>query len=294
MMNCKTGQMRVMMVEDDYVSGARVSVQLAALGYEDAGWSRDGLDAVEMARKEGPDIILMDIMLPGINGIEATQRIMAERPVPVVAMTSVSEPSFTRKVTECGVCGFVSKPMNKECLAAALALAPFRFKQRGRRTLGVIGDNMLHPLLLTHDVRYAVWIKEIMASFDCKVDVTDSPINALGVLNRNVFSALLIDTAALSWPSGCLYDGLHSFHAEVPVIKLVNDYRAELDELGTNAQVVDVLMRNTDAPDFWRAIMCAHQAVICKAEDRRSSILSRMGLLFAGRNAIGSAEVSGV
>ena len=36
MMNCKTGQMRVMMVEDDYVSGARVSVQLASLGYEDA------------------------------------------------------------------------------------------------------------------------------------------------------------------------------------------------------------------------------------------------------------------
>ena len=81
------------------------------------GEARNGREAVEMARKFRPDVILMDITMPIINGLEATRQILAERPATkIVVLSAHVEEEYVERAKEVGAVGYVAKQMSAETL----------------------------------------------------------------------------------------------------------------------------------------------------------------------------------
>ncbi len=78
--------LRVLIVEDDYLVTLAIRRQVRELGCEIVGEAADGLEALELAEALRPDVVLMDVRMPRMNGIEATRR-LAARSVPVVMLT---------------------------------------------------------------------------------------------------------------------------------------------------------------------------------------------------------------
>ena len=105
---------RILYVEDNFQNKRLVRKMLAARGYEVIE-AEDGLTGVEMAVHEQPDLILMDISLPGIDGVEATQRIKSfegTRHIPVIALTANAMRGDRERFLAAGCDDYLSKPIS--------------------------------------------------------------------------------------------------------------------------------------------------------------------------------------
>jgi response regulator NasT len=124
--NRKSGQKpdrpRVLVVEDEFVILLSLKIQLQAIGCDVVGTARDADDAVEQARTLQPDIILMDIGLPGKDGAEATRDIMAEKWTRTIIVTAYGDERVDEAV-RAGACVVLTKPIVQEQLARAIAQA---------------------------------------------------------------------------------------------------------------------------------------------------------------------------
>lgn len=115
-------QKRILIVEDNDSSMELLRFILAASGYTVFG-AADGLAGVEQARKLKPDLILMDIQLPEIDGLEATRRI---RKLPgfqdtqIVAITSYAMLGDRDRALQAGCSGYIEKPINTDTIVAEL------------------------------------------------------------------------------------------------------------------------------------------------------------------------------
>ena len=109
----------VLTVDDDPIIRADLRLVLEDAGFSVCPDARDGAEAVELAREHEPDVILLDLGLPGVDGVEATRRILAERSVPIVALTGGSRDHVERAV-EAGVTSYVLKPFGKGEVVRAL------------------------------------------------------------------------------------------------------------------------------------------------------------------------------
>ena len=121
------GNIRVLIVEDDYLVGEVVKGMLEEAGYTVVGEAMDGLQAVEMAESLKPDVILMDIGMPGMDGIEATRLISQRCPTPVVALTAHEAGDLVDKASEAGVGAYLVKPPRLRELERAITIARARF-----------------------------------------------------------------------------------------------------------------------------------------------------------------------
>lgn len=121
-------KIRVAIAEDDFLVAEMIQGILRASGYDLVGQAEDGLKIVEMVETVRPDIVLMDINLPGIDGIEATARIQAHCPTPVVILTAYDEPELITKATGAGANAFLVKPLNDRELDRAIAISMARFQ----------------------------------------------------------------------------------------------------------------------------------------------------------------------
>ena len=108
----------VLTVEDDPIIRADLRLVLEDAGF-DVSDARDGIEAVELAREHEPDVILLDLGLPGIGGVEATRQILAERVVPIVALTGRSR-GLAEEAVEAGASSYVLKPFHPEEVVGAL------------------------------------------------------------------------------------------------------------------------------------------------------------------------------
>jgi CheY-like chemotaxis protein len=112
------GTKRVLYVEDNFQNKRLVRKILVAKGYEVVE-AEDGLQAVEVAHRERPDLILMDINIPGIDGMEATARIKAISElsrIPVIALTANAMVGDREKFMAAGCDGYLPKPINNAIL----------------------------------------------------------------------------------------------------------------------------------------------------------------------------------
>jgi len=120
-------QTRVLIVEDDYLVGKLVKMALKEIGYVAVGEAVNGLEAIEMAETLHPDVILMDIKMPDMDGLEATKRIYEKCPTPVVVLTAYDSRDLVEQARAAGVGAYLTKPPSAQEIERAILIATARF-----------------------------------------------------------------------------------------------------------------------------------------------------------------------
>jgi response regulator NasT len=95
-------------------------------GFEVVGEARDGAEAVELARACAPDLALLDVRMPGMDGIDAARAMLEERPIPIVMITAYSQRDVVARAVEVGVFGYLVKPFREADLVPAIETARAR------------------------------------------------------------------------------------------------------------------------------------------------------------------------
>ena len=121
--------MRVLIAEDETLIRLDLRGMLEAAGFDVCAEAHDGVEAVELAAAAAPDIAVLDVKMPRLDGIEAARKILDERPIPIVIVSAFTEQSVVRRAAEAGVFGYLAKPFREEDLLPAIATARARFEE---------------------------------------------------------------------------------------------------------------------------------------------------------------------
>ena len=121
---------RVLVAEDESIIRMDIVETLREAGFEVVAEAGDGEQAVALATEHMPDIIVMDIKMPNMDGIEAAERIQALR-IPVVLLTAFSQKELVERATEAGAMAYVVKPFSPSDLLPAIEIALSRHAQIG-------------------------------------------------------------------------------------------------------------------------------------------------------------------
>lgn len=125
---------KIVVVEDDMNVAEVLKARLTSFGYEVVGSAVSGSDAIELVLTQGPDLVLMDIMLEGeLNGIEAAEKIGRQSDVPVVFITCMSDQGVVDRAIETSPYGYIVKPYDMATLRSTIEIALVKssaFKER--------------------------------------------------------------------------------------------------------------------------------------------------------------------
>jgi two-component system, response regulator PdtaR len=124
-----TDALRVLVAEDETLIRLDLRGLLEAAGFEVCGEARDGEQAVRLARETAPDVVLLDVKMPRLDGIEAARRILEDRPVPIVMVTAYGERELVARAVEAGVFGYLVKPFRETDLLPAIETARARHEE---------------------------------------------------------------------------------------------------------------------------------------------------------------------
>src|SRR5919202_5978320 len=102
---------------------------LSRAGLDVVAEARDGVEAVELASRERPDLALLDVKMPRLDGIEAARRIRDERAIPIVMLTAYGQQELVSRAAEAGVFGYLVKPFREQDLLPAIATARARHEE---------------------------------------------------------------------------------------------------------------------------------------------------------------------
>ncbi len=120
---------RVLIAEDETIIRLDLAEMLARAGFEVCGEARDGMEAVELALSEEPDVAVLDVKMPRLDGIEAARRILAERPIPIVMLTAYGQEELVSRAVEAGEVGYLVKPFRESDLVPAIQTARARHEE---------------------------------------------------------------------------------------------------------------------------------------------------------------------
>ena len=118
--------MRILVAEDETIIRLDLRALLEQAGFDVCGEARDGVEAVELARELEPDLAVMDVKMPRLDGIEAARRILEERPIPIVMVTAYGQDEIVSRAVEAGVFGYLVKPFREQDLLPAIQTARAR------------------------------------------------------------------------------------------------------------------------------------------------------------------------
>ncbi len=122
-------RIRVVIADDESIICMDLREMLGNLGYLVVGEAGDGRSAVNLARELRPDVVLMDIKMPDMDGIEAARILTGERIAPVVLLTAFSQKDLVERAKDAGVVGYLVKPIQETDLAPAIEIALSRFRE---------------------------------------------------------------------------------------------------------------------------------------------------------------------
>lgn len=120
---------RIVIADDESIIRMDLKEMLTSLGYLVVGEAGDGRSAVSQARELDPDLVIMDIKMPEMDGIEAAKVLTEERIAPVLLLTAFGQRDLIERAKEAGVVGYLVKPFRENDLTPAIEVALERFKE---------------------------------------------------------------------------------------------------------------------------------------------------------------------
>ncbi|MEY9977500.1 ANTAR domain-containing response regulator [Lysinibacillus sp. RC79] len=133
---------RILIAEDEPIIRLDLKMMLRNNGYEIVGEAGDGDRAIELAFKLKPDLVLMDIEMPKLNGLKASEVIGRQLDIPVLLITAYSQKEFVEKSKQDNIMGYLVKPVSEASLIPAVMIA----LQQAKRT-----QTLKQSLQLTHE-----------------------------------------------------------------------------------------------------------------------------------------------
>ena len=120
---------RVVIAEDEALIRLDLKEMLQEEGYEVVGEAGDGETAVKLAVSHRPDLVILDVKMPVLDGLSAAEQIAAERIAPVVILTAFSQRDLVERARDAGAMAYLVKPFTKADLMPAIAMAVSRFQE---------------------------------------------------------------------------------------------------------------------------------------------------------------------
>ena len=120
---------RLIIADDESLIRADLREMLTTLGYLVVGEVGDGQSAVNLARELKPDVVIMDIKMPNMDGIEAAKILTEEKIAPVLLLTAYSQRDLVDRAKEAGVVGYLVKPFREQEIIPAIDIALARFQE---------------------------------------------------------------------------------------------------------------------------------------------------------------------
>ena len=121
--------MRILIAEDETIIRLDLRELLENAGFEVCAEAKDGIEAVELAASTEPELAILDVKMPRLDGIEAARRILEEHPIPIVMLTAYGQDELVSRAVEAGVFGYLVKPFRESDLLPALRTARARHEE---------------------------------------------------------------------------------------------------------------------------------------------------------------------
>jgi two-component system, response regulator PdtaR len=121
--------LRVLIADDESIRLMSLRAQLTSLGHRVVAEASNGEEAVSLSAATQPDLAIIDIKMPVMDGIEATERIMEVRPIPIILLTAYSEAQLVERAAQASIAAYLMKPVSEEDLRPTITLALIRFRQ---------------------------------------------------------------------------------------------------------------------------------------------------------------------
>ena len=125
----ETAATRVVVAEDEALIRLDLVEMLTEEGYDVVGQAGDGEAAVELTTDLRPDLVVMDVKMPKLDGISAAEKIATDRIAPVVMLTAFSQRELVEQARDAGAMAYLVKPFSKEDVVPAIELAASRFAE---------------------------------------------------------------------------------------------------------------------------------------------------------------------
>ena len=120
---------RIVIADDESLIRMDLREMLTNLGYLVVGEAGDGRSAINVARELRPDLVIMDIKMPDLDGIEAAKILTEERIAPVVLLSAYSQQDLVQRAREAGVTAYLVKPIRESDLPPAIEIALARYQE---------------------------------------------------------------------------------------------------------------------------------------------------------------------
>ncbi len=121
--------LRILIAEDESIIRLDLRELLERAGFDVCAEARDGVEAVELARSEQPDLAILDVKMPRLDGIEAARKILDEHPIAIVMLTAYGQDELVSRAVEAGVFGYLVKPFREQDLLPAIRAARARHEE---------------------------------------------------------------------------------------------------------------------------------------------------------------------
>ncbi|MDX6266406.1 MAG: two-component system, response regulator PdtaR, partial [Frankiales bacterium] len=124
-----TSKRRVLLAEDEALIRLDLKEMLEEEGFEVAGEASDGATAVRLATELRPDLVILDVKMPVLDGLSAAEQIVAARLAPVIILTAFSQRDLVERAREAGAMAYLVKPFQKKDLVPTIEMAVSRFQE---------------------------------------------------------------------------------------------------------------------------------------------------------------------